>query len=188
MKVMFLAGLVFAMPVLQQCMGSFTLTNKLYNWNKSVGDKMVSELVFFAMLVVPVYSVTLFVDGVILNAVEFWTGNNPMAMNEGQTKTQRFVTQNGPVDVAVSKNKIVFAPAAGTDAEPVTFTFSEVETSWYISTAEGTSKFMQFDLSGSEPKTLLFDQNGRSQAFNFGERNHDFVLQTLNASRFALAN
>ena len=50
------------------------MTNKLKDWNEGVGSKWVNELVFLAMHIVPVYEVAIFVDAVVLNSVEFWTG------------------------------------------------------------------------------------------------------------------
>ncbi len=61
------------------CYGSFNLTKKVYNWNGSLGNKWVVELVFLACYVVPVYSIAGFIDVVILNSIEFWTGSNPVA-------------------------------------------------------------------------------------------------------------
>ena len=62
------------------CIGSFTLSRKVYNWNKGVSpDKFVQELVFLSMLIVPVYEIALLADGVFANSVEFWTGSNPVA-------------------------------------------------------------------------------------------------------------
>lgn len=60
------------------CFGSFQATRKLWEFNKGVGDKFVQEVVFLAMLIVPVYSIAALADAVILNSVEFWTGENPM--------------------------------------------------------------------------------------------------------------
>ena len=61
------------------CYGSFGLTKKVYNWNGSLGNKWVVELVFLGMNVIPVYSIAGFIDVIILNLIEFWTGNNPLA-------------------------------------------------------------------------------------------------------------
>ncbi len=62
------------------CYGSFNLTKKVYNWNGSLGNKWVVELVFLVgSYVVPVYGIAVFVDAVVLNTIEFWTGSNPMA-------------------------------------------------------------------------------------------------------------
>lgn len=63
---------------LQSCIGSFTLTNKVLSWNRQVGNKFVNELVFFAFWVLPVYEVTSIADLVVLNSIEFWSGNNPL--------------------------------------------------------------------------------------------------------------
>lgn len=60
------------------CIGPFNLTHKVLNWNNSVGGKFVNEVVFLAMCIVPVYGVCLFVDSVVLNSIEFWTGKNPV--------------------------------------------------------------------------------------------------------------
>lgn len=62
---------------LQSCIGSFSLTNKVLSWNNQVGSKFVNELVFFAFWVLPVYEVTSIADLLILNSIEFWSGNNP---------------------------------------------------------------------------------------------------------------
>ncbi len=80
-----MATVILGSVLFTSCIGSFGLTNKLYGWNKSVGSKFVNELVFFAMVVIPVYEVTMFVDGIVLNSIEFWSGNNPVAAGEIKT-------------------------------------------------------------------------------------------------------
>lgn len=60
------------------CYGSFALTKKVYNWNGSLGNKWVVELVYL-VISYPVYGTAGFIDSVILNSIEFWTGTNPMA-------------------------------------------------------------------------------------------------------------
>ena len=61
------------------CIGSFALTNKVLAWNKSIGNKFVNEVVFFAFWVLPVYEITALADAIVLNSIEFWSGDNPMA-------------------------------------------------------------------------------------------------------------
>ena len=65
--------------MLSSCMGSFSLTKKLYNWNDNVGDKWINEVVFLAFNIIPVYDVCLFADAVVFNSVEFWTGERLVA-------------------------------------------------------------------------------------------------------------
>ena len=61
------------------CIGSFTLTNKLLAWNRSVGNKIVNELVFIGFWILPVYEVSALADILVINSIEFWSGSNPMA-------------------------------------------------------------------------------------------------------------
>lgn len=61
------------------CIGSFSLTSKLLDWNKSIGNKFVNEVVFFAFWILPVYEISTLADVLVLNSIEFWSGNNPVA-------------------------------------------------------------------------------------------------------------
>lgn len=64
------------------CFGSFNLTRKLWGWNKGVSnEKFVRELVFLGLNVVPIYSIAGFIDVVVTNSIEFWTGKNPVDMS-----------------------------------------------------------------------------------------------------------
>lgn len=73
--VMALAGSL----LITSCIGSFSLTNKLLSWNKSIGNKFVNEVVFVAFCIVPVYEVAALADILVLNSIEFWSGNNALA-------------------------------------------------------------------------------------------------------------
>ena len=56
------------------CIGSFGLTNSVLNWNKRATDtKFVNEIIF--VLISPAYAVCAFADLLVLNSIEFWTGN-----------------------------------------------------------------------------------------------------------------
>ncbi len=97
------------------CIGGFKLTNKVYEFNKSLGSKFVNELVFILMVIVPVYEITLLIDGLILNSIEFWTGSNPMAMNEGESET-KVVEQNGvKYQITATHNRFDFTQMEGAD-------------------------------------------------------------------------
>jgi hypothetical protein len=96
-----IAGLLIAVLLTTAfgCYGSFQLINKVYKFNGTLGSKWVNELGFLVMMIVPVYGVAGFVDIVILNTIEFWTGTNPMTSNDGtQTITvpQGSLVLNGP--------------------------------------------------------------------------------------------
>ena len=62
------------------CIGSFRLSNKVLSWNKQVSNsKFVNEVVFLCFWVVPVYEVTALADILVVNSIEFWSGDNPLA-------------------------------------------------------------------------------------------------------------
>ena len=65
--------------LLSSCAGSFGLHSKLVNWNQSIGNKFVNELVYLACNIIPVYGVCYLADAVVINSIEFWSGSNPMA-------------------------------------------------------------------------------------------------------------
>ena len=96
------ALLLAATIVLSSCVGSFRLTNNIKDWNEGLGDKFVNELVFVALHIVPVYPIAMFVDGVVLNSVEFWTGDNPVA-EVGETKVVK--NSNGDeIEIVATEN------------------------------------------------------------------------------------
>jgi len=63
------------------CYGKYAMWHAVHKWNGSLGNKFVVSLVHFLFnYVIPVYGVAGFIDFLILNTIEFWTGSNPMAM------------------------------------------------------------------------------------------------------------
>jgi len=78
--------LVLAIPQ-TGCIGKFALTKKIYDFNHDISpDLVVQELVFLGMLIIPVYGFGLFIDAVILNTVETFTGENPISSAEEETR------------------------------------------------------------------------------------------------------
>lgn len=81
------AYLLCACFVVSSCIGSFNLTQRILTWNRSISeDKFINELVFVALNIVLVYPVSVMADAVVLNSIEFWTGENPMIAQVGTTK------------------------------------------------------------------------------------------------------
>lgn len=58
------------------CIGSFSLSSKFLAWNQSIDNKFVNWIIF--VILSPAYSITLAVDLLVLNSIEFWSGSNPM--------------------------------------------------------------------------------------------------------------
>lgn len=96
------ALLLAATIMFSSCIGSFQLTSKVFKLNKSLGSKWVNELVFAACCVLPVYEITLFVDAVVFNSIEFWTGKKMLA-NNGETKIVKN-SQGENVEITAMEN------------------------------------------------------------------------------------
>lgn len=75
------------------CYGKFALTQKLYGWNGSLGNKFVNTIVLWAFIILPVYEVCAFVDFVALNLIEFWSGTNPLAQLDHEDGSQTRLTR-----------------------------------------------------------------------------------------------
>ena len=89
------------------CIGSFSLTKKVVEWNGQVGSKFINELVFFAFWILPVYEVTALSDLLVLNSIEFWSGKNPTNQNVSEVKTEHgtyIITRNETGYVIESPN------------------------------------------------------------------------------------
>ncbi len=80
MKKFFLTAALAALlcSSMTSCMGKFALTKNLYAWNDQVSNKFVNEIVFVAFWILPVYEVCALADLLVLNSIEFWSGDNPM--------------------------------------------------------------------------------------------------------------
>jgi len=103
--------LMKALPVaagvaLTGCYGSFGLTKRVYQWNGQATDnKWVNSAI--TLVLVPIYGLAGAVDYMFFNVIEFYTGDNPVALNEDGSAEMRYagvdyrlnVTDEGSVRV-----------------------------------------------------------------------------------------
>lgn len=77
-------SLVAMMPLVLcgGCYGPFPLTHKVYELNGNFETDVGKTLVFWAFVIIPVYSVAMLADALVFNLVEFWTGDQIMAAGE----------------------------------------------------------------------------------------------------------
>lgn len=88
--------------IFSSCIGSFSLFNKVRDWNLGVSNnKFVNELVFLAFNIIPVYGICYAADILVINSIEFWSGTNPVA-NVGEIKTIK--GENGNYRVETLEN------------------------------------------------------------------------------------
>jgi hypothetical protein len=116
-----------ASMMMQSCIGSFALYNKVKTWNEHVGDKFVNELVFVAMWVLPVYELCFAADLFILNSIEFWSGYNP-ALAQADAK----VVDGKDAQYLVARNEAGYTITNMTTKKVTRFNFNADENAWYL--------------------------------------------------------
>lgn len=114
-----------ASMMMQSCIGSFALFNKVKNWNDHVGDKFVNELVFVAMWILPVYELSFAADLFILNTIEFWSGSNP-ALAEAK------VIDGKDAQYLVARNENGYTITNMTTKQVTCFNFDATDNSWSV--------------------------------------------------------
>lgn len=131
-KALLIAVILLGTTLTQQsCIGSFQLTKNLYNWNMDIDGRWGSEMVFLAMNIIPVYAVTLLADGVVLNSIEFWTGNNPLAMNDAEKQTRIVKNGDDSYKLTAEKNIIQVQKLSGDNTgETGEFVWNEQGQNW----------------------------------------------------------
>jgi hypothetical protein len=81
--------LVSLLTAITACYGPFNMTRNVYHWNSNikgsgeVNDKWMKEFVFFGMIVIPVYMFSALLDAFVFNAIQFWSGDNPIKLTRG---------------------------------------------------------------------------------------------------------
>ena len=114
-----------ASMMMQSCIGSFALYNKVKAWNDQVGDKFVNELVFVAMWILPVYELSFVADLFILNTIEFWSGTNPAL---AETK----VIDGKDAQYLVARNQNGYVITNMKTNQETRFNFNAQDNSWSL--------------------------------------------------------
>ena len=148
------------------CYGNMSLTKKVNQFNGSVGDKYVQSIVNWAFWICPVYEISMFLDYVLFNTIEFWTGSNPLAMNEGEHVIKYAESPNGEYKFEISQNQIIISqPANSTNKEDIVLTFDPVNNSWFMN-SDGVSQQIGY-LEGDQLK--LVSPSGEELSINLAK-------------------
>lgn len=144
------------------CFGSFALTSKLHDWNGTVSNsKFVNELVFLGLCIIPVYELSVLGDALIFNSIEFWGGNNPIAMEAGQVEESDLLYEGHMYKLTKSLNNLTIAEEGS--QQSVNFQYFPKEKAWYK--MEGENKVKMVEMKDNtvftylpNNKTLTFDK------------------------------
>ena len=154
------ACVLWVMTFQTSCIGSFNLTKAYWDWCNGLGNKWVNELVYIvtAWLVFPI---ALFIDAVILNLIEFWSGSNPMAMNEGDMEQQVVVGKDGNTyEITATKNRFDIIQLSGDDAGTAqAVVYNPEEKSWSHEKGCEVNKVSQYSSDGS--LVSIYSKDGR---------------------------
>ncbi|NDV58570.1 DUF3332 domain-containing protein [Bacteroides sp. 519] len=136
------------------CIGSFSLSNRLLSWNNEISDnKFVNELVFFAFYIIPVYEISYLADILVINSIEFWSGNNPLA-NVGEVKKVK--GENGDFLVETLENGYSISKEGET---PVELIYNQETNTWNVVAENYNKELIQFNEDGT---AQIFTSEGTS--------------------------
>lgn len=128
--------------VFSGCFGSFALTSKLHNWNGQVSNsKFVNELVFLGLCILPAYELSCLGDALIFNSIEFWGGDNPIAMKAGDMEKEQVMFAGKSYTVTKTMNKMTIA-SENTDAV-AEFQYFPEEESWFLMDGQNKQSLMK---------------------------------------------
>jgi len=128
---------VFILVGIFGCYGNMSLTKKVYQFNGSVGNKYVQSIVNWAFWICPVYEAAIFMDIVVFNTIEFWTGNNPLTMKDSETIIKYAEGKKGKYKLEISQNKIVVTELKNNNI--MELNYEPATESWYLN-SNGTKQ------------------------------------------------
>ena len=165
------ALLLAAAFMMSSCIGSFQLTNKVKDWNESLGDKFINEVVFLAFHIVPVYEICMFADGVVFNSVEFWTGERLVA-DAGE---RQMIRNSFGKDVEIKTLRDGYMFSDGTSSMKVLYD-SENKT-WRVEAGENSSDLIKFV---DDNNAQLFLANGEVMDITLDEAGVEMAKAHIN--------
>ncbi|MDD7251491.1 MAG: DUF3332 domain-containing protein [Prevotellaceae bacterium] len=135
--------------VMNSCVGSFGLFNKLATWNKkATNSKFLNEIIF--LLISPAYAVCGAVDALVLNSIEFWSGSNPIA---SVGKTRNVVGQDGKI-YAVKTLKDGYEITTP-DGRVLNFEYDKQTDAWSMAEGGVKKEIFRFDKDGKTIQAML---------------------------------
>lgn len=135
------------------CIGSFSLFNKLLAWNQTIDNKFVNELIFFALWVIPAYEVALLADVLVLNSIEFWSGENPV--EAGIVK--KVQGENGIYTVETLENGYHIENEAGNEMNLI---YDKATNTWNVVANGEETKLLKFI---DDQSAIVYLPNGEEQ-------------------------
>ena len=170
------AALLMAATLLcSSCIGSFALFNKYEKWQCSMtGNKYINAIVGFILQPI-VGGICLLVDSLVLNTIEFWSGDNPVA----DAGTRIVVGQDGRyyAGKTLKDGYEVKSPTG----EVTRFTHDVATDSWSMTQNGITKEIFRFNADGTIQATL---QEGKTITVGNDEAGLQQVRQAVMGDRW----
>lgn len=144
------AVLLAATLLSTSCIGSFGLFNKYEQWQCSMTSSKIVNGIVGLILQPIVGGICLFVDAVVLNTIEFWTGNNPVAANVGKTVNVLGSDGNYYAVKTLEDGYEVTSPKG----DMVRLSYNAKNNSWSISQNGETRELFRYNEDGTIKATL----------------------------------
>ena len=158
-----LAVMLGSCVMFSSCIGSFGVSNKLLSWNGTLGSKFVNELVFFAFWILPVYEFTALADILVVNTIEFWTGDNPVADNVAP-KTVKGA--NGD-EYTIQQTQNGYHIEKEGEAVATDLIFNEQDQSWSVQTSD--SELIPLFKYNSDKEVVMYLPNGEEMTVDLSK-------------------
>ena len=132
MKKMLACSFLSLSLLFSSCLGSFGAFNNLKDWNQNVSNsKFVNNLIFWGLNIIPVYGIFFVGDALIFNVIEFWSGSNPIAMEEGDSEMQIVERDGNTIRMVATKNRLEIKVLQGPNkGEKLDLLYKPHEKSW----------------------------------------------------------
>lgn len=139
------------------CFGGFALTKKLYAFNSDISGKWVRWLVFLLFFVFGVYGFTSFIDALVLNSIEFWTGKRALSSTKVHQAKHRKALVSAP-----DADTVVIDMQEG-EAKVGRVALIRLENAIMLESEDGRRYYVR-DRAGAKRETEIVDAQGSALA------------------------
>jgi len=182
-------AMIFAMSTLlvtqTGCFGEFALTRKVWEWNDDLSDsKFVKTVVFYVLNIIPIYGIASFLDVIIFNLIEFWSGSNPLSMNEGDYEMQMATIKGNNFKIEATKDTFTTTQLTGSDAGEVRIMkFDRSDNTWKYTDSGVCEQPVVSFLDGDATNVRVYTGSGAIDMAMTEMQDKNAVFAKFNASK-----
>jgi hypothetical protein len=135
---------------------------------------------FLVFMVIPVYEIAGFLDIVFCNLLEFWTGRNPVVMNEGEKDTRQMAINGTNYRVTAERNKFTVEKEHKNRYElSAVYVYKTGDSSWYRVEGNKEIRVAHFTNEGS---AAFYSNDGKTMTIQAERTSNGYActFPTLN--------